>query len=303
MNATIVNIQRFSLHDGPGIRTVVFFKGCPLRCRWCANPECISPAPQLGFSKVLCDRCGDCLSACPESAITAGRDGTLRIDRRRCTNCGHCIDVCPRKALAIYGREIALEELFEEVGRDRSFYNHSGGGVTASGGEATLHADYVIALFKLCREAGITTAIETCGHVDPARFQKVLEYTDFVLYDLKMLDSRRHRELTGRSNALILRNATTLVEWGVRAQFRMPLVPGLNDDAENIAATTAFLKKLGQDAARSIELIPYHRLGTGKYEALGRAYSLAGLEAAGHETIDLASKRFEEQGINCLVSS
>jgi pyruvate formate lyase activating enzyme len=303
MKAIIVNIQRFSLHDGPGIRTLVFFKGCPLNCRWCANPECISPAPQLGFSKLLCNRCGNCFSACPPGAILAGREGLPEIDRERCTVCGRCVEVCPEKALTIYGREVALEELFEEVCRDRSFYRHSGGGVTVSGGEATLQADYVTALFKLCREAGIETAVETCGCVNPVKFRKVLELTDFVLYDLKLLDDRRHRELTGRSNAPILRNARLVVDRGVPVQFRMPLVPGLNDDPENIKATAGFLQRLNADACRSIELIPYHRLGVGKYEAIGREYPLLGLESAGPEEIELARKRFEEQGITCLVSS
>lgn len=274
-----------------------------MNCRWCANPECISPGPQLGFSKLLCNRCGNCFSACLPGAIKAGRDGMPEIDRQRCTNCGQCVHVCPEKALVIYGREIALEELFGEVCRDRSFYRHSGGGITVSGGEATLQADYVIALFKLCREANIATAVETCGYVNTSKFRKVLEYTDFVLYDLKLLDNHRHLELTGRSNALILRNAHTVVDQGVPVQFRMPLIPGLNDDLENIRATSKFLHRINEGADRSIEVIPYHRLGIGKYEAIGREYSLSGLESAGPEEVELARKCFEEQGITCLISS
>jgi pyruvate formate lyase activating enzyme len=303
MKATIVNIQRFSLHDGPGIRTVVFFKGCPLKCQWCANPECIDPSPQLGFSKLLCNKCGRCFPACLLGAITAGENGMPEIDRKRCTNCGQCVNVCPEKALVIYGKEIALEDLFGEISRDRSFYSHSGGGITVSGGEATLQADYVIALFKLCRETNIATALETCGYVNPGKFRKMLEFTDFVLYDLKVLDNQRHLKLTGRSNALILKNARMIFDLGIRVQFRMPLVPGLNDDLENIKATSQFLHRINAGAGRSIELIPYHRLGTGKYEALGRAYSLSELESASLGEIELAQQRFEEQGITCIASS
>ncbi|MDO8473483.1 MAG: glycyl-radical enzyme activating protein [Dehalococcoidia bacterium] len=299
MKARVVNIQRFSLHDGPGIRTLVFFKGCPLKCQWCANPECISAGPEIGFSKVLCDKCGECLSACPEKALSLAPDGNPLVDRSRCNACGRCVPACTRDALSVYGKDIPIEELFEELKRDGIFYSGSGGGVTFSGGEPLVYSDQVMELFKLCKKAGISTAVETCGYCDTETFQKVLRLTDFVLYDLKALDDLTHQKLTGKSNALILANARTLVHSGVELQFRLPLVPGLNDIPENIKATSEFILSLGK---KSIELMPYHRLGVGKYEALAKDYTLADLPGSSHEQVETARLRFEETGLKCLVS-
>lgn len=299
MKARVVNIQRFSLHDGPGIRTLVFFKGCPLKCQWCANPECISAGPEIGFSKVLCDKCGDCIPVCPEKALSLDSGGSLLIDRSRCNACGKCVPACTRDALSVYGRDIPIEELFEELQRDAIFYTGSGGGVTFSGGEPLLYSDQVMALSKLCRKTGIPTALETCGYCDTETFQKVLRLTDYVLYDIKAVDDAAHQKLTGKSNALILANARALANSGVELQFRLPLVPGLNDGQENIKATSEFILGLGK---KSIELMPYHRLGVGKYEATARDCSLADLPGASHEQVETARLRFEEAGLKCLVS-
>lgn len=302
MNARIVNVQKFSLHDGPGIRTLVFFKGCPLRCLWCANPECISPVPEIGFSRTLCNRCGKCVDICLEGAIVPDQGGFPLINRVRCTACGECVTVCNSKALTVYGRDMLLEDLFEEVRSDAIFYKSSGGGVTVSGGEPLLQVDYVRALFELCRDADITTAIETCGYFKPGILRKILKSVQFIYFDLKCLDERRHLKYTGKGNRLILDNARILVESNVKVQFRMPLIPGLNDDMDNIEETSAFLRSLSKDNNLSIELMPYHRLGTGKYEALGLEYPLKALDMASTEVVELARHRFEKLGITCLIS-
>ncbi len=301
MKARIVNIQKFSLHDGPGIRTLVFFKGCSLHCLWCANPECINPAPEIGLSKAICSHCGKCVKVCPSQIITLDEQGLPRLDRDLCNACRKCVEVCDPKALVIYGKEITLEDLFQEVQSDALFYESSGG-VTVSGGEPLLQADYVEALFQMCHKAAITTAIETCGQVNPNALVRILRQVDFVFYDLKAIDEKKHEELTGKSNKLILSNARLAAESGVQLKFRMPLIPGLNDDITNILATSEFIHGLGKDNLNSIELMPYHRLGMGKYEALGREYSLKSLDMASAEAVELARTRFKESGIDCSVS-
>lgn len=301
MKARIVNIQKFSLHDGPGIRTLVFFKGCPLKCLWCDNPECIRPEPEIGFNTSLCNHCGKCAEACPLKAITLAEGGLPRLDRERCNACGECITSCSPKALAVYGKEMSLEELFQEVQSDVIFYGSSGG-VTVSGGEALLQADFVEALFKRCHEANITTAMETSGYIDPEVFERILKLVDFAFLDLKSIDERKHRELTGKDNKLILENARRLAASRVKVQFRMPLVSGLNDGPDDIQTVADFLRSLNPDNPFSIEIMPYHRLGMGKYEALDREYLLKDLDMAGHETVELARQRFNTCGIDCLVS-
>jgi pyruvate formate lyase activating enzyme len=301
LKARIVNIQKFSLHDGPGIRTTVFFKGCSLHCLWCDNPECIHPDPEIGFNRSICTRCGKCVEACSLRAITLIDDRQPHIDRQRCTACGECISACVPQALALYGKEMSLEDLFKEVHSDVIFYG-STGGVTVSGGEALLQTDFVEALFKQCKEAKITTAMETCGNVSPEIFMRILKLVDYVFLDLKSINEKKHLELTGKSNRLILDNARMLAASGVRIQFRMPLIPGLNDDLEDIQSISDFLHSLSKNGHFSIEIMPYHRLGTGKYEALDWEYRLKHLAMAGSEAIKLAMQRFNSGGIDCLVS-
>jgi pyruvate formate lyase activating enzyme len=211
------------------------------------------------------------------------------------------VGVCSPKALVVYGKEVSLEELFKEIQSDALFYGDSGG-VTVSGGEPMLRADFVEALFQLCHQAGITTAAETCGQVSPVTMTRILRQLDYVFYDLKIMDEKKHLELTGRSNQLILDNARTVAHSGVQMKFRMPLIPGLNDEPANIEATSEFIHSLGRQALCSIELMPYHRLGTGKYDALDREYGLKGLDMASAEAVELGRKRFEEWGIDCSVS-
>ncbi len=302
METLVANIQGYSIHDGPGIRTIVFLKGCNLACRWCSNPECISRQPEVGFVKALCAKCGDCWEACPRGALTVDVGGSPDIGRERCTGCGQCAAVCAYNALVVYGKKMDVREVFDAVSADRMFYETSGGGVTASGGEPLTQSRFVAALFDKCRRENIHTCLETSGCADSSALLNVLPFTDYVLCDVKHMDRVRHGELTGRSNDRILANAKLLVESNVEFLFRMPLLPGINDGHENIRETASFLRSLGKNAER-IELMPYHRLGESKYTALGKRYCLHGLTPAGPARIEAVKQMFEKDGIRCSVSS
>jgi pyruvate formate lyase activating enzyme len=300
IEATLFNVQHFCLHDGPGIRTTVFLKGCGLRCMWCCNPESQEPYAQLGLDPRRCTGCADCVPACPEGAITMNERGTAQVDRERCTNCGKCVSACLDDAITLYGETRSVDDVFQEVLRDKRWYG-SDGGVTVSGGEPLTQARFVHALLRMCREDGIGTCIETCGAVPAHVVAGVLPLLDFVLFDLKHLDTSEHQRLTRHSNRVILENAKLVARSGVPVQFRMPLVPGLNDGAANLQATAQFLRdNLGERA--SLELMPYHRLAAGKYEALGYQYQLEGLPAATPEFVRSAQHSLEQFGVRCLVS-
>jgi pyruvate formate lyase activating enzyme len=297
----VTNIQGYSIHDGPGIRTVVFLKGCGLECRWCSNPECISPQPEVGFFEALCTRCGKCAGTCPEGALSYEAGQLPRIVRERCTGCGACSSACRYQAIVLYGKPMNAAEIFDAVNRDKMFYDASGGGVTVSGGEALLHPELVRALFEKCRLAGIHTCIETSGHAAESAFCQVLPYTDNILFDLKHMNSKKHRLYTGQPNNLVLSNARIAAASGIATLFRMPLIPGINDDAPNIRETADFLHGLGNKFLR-IELMPYHGLGQGKYVSLNRQFPLVDVLAPGPEHIESVKKLFEDNAIMCLIS-
>ncbi len=299
-SAFITNIQGYSIHDGPGIRTVVFFKGCPLSCKWCANPECISGRPQIGFLELLCKGCGKCVETCPDNAVNMDK-GKHRIDYSLCSSCGKCSDSCSYGALVKYGNPMTVDEVWDEVRRDKMFYDTSGGGVTVSGGEPLLHPEFVRKLFKLCRSENIDTCIETCGAVPSDAFYEVLPVTDHFLFDLKHLDSEIHKKYTGLSNDRILENAALLVENGADVVFRNPLIPGINDTEANIEAASAFIKGFGKKDLR-LELMPFHRLGKDKYRALGLKYSVGDLDIMDNETLESVKKAYIDRGINCTIS-
>ncbi|MDP2645648.1 MAG: glycyl-radical enzyme activating protein [Desulfobacterales bacterium] len=271
--AEIFDIQRYSINDGPGIRTTIFFKGCPLQCKWCGNPESLSKAPQLLFMESLCTRCYQCVSACPAGATTIeGADGGVRIDRARCTGCGACVDACAAGARVISGRTVSLAEVIEIVKKDSLFYRVSGGGVTASGGEPTTQPEFLTALFQWCQKNNIFTTLDTCGYVRWEVLKDILEFTELVYFDIKHMDSGKHHEYTGVGNELILENARRIVRQGNSIRIRMPLIPGVNDTQENIRSVVRFIGELGLSR---IDLLPYHQLGKNKYARLGKDYSLS----------------------------
>ena len=301
MNAMITYIQTYSIHDGPGIRTIVFFKGCTLACQWCSNPECISPLPEVGLIKTLCTKCGRCAGVCSQKALVFETDELPRIDHQRCTGCGECISACIYSALVLYGKQMNLQEVFNNISRDNMFYQASNGGVTASGGEPLLQPQFVSALFDQCHKAGIHTCLETSGCAASSALQQVLKSTDYVLFDLKHLNSNMHQQFTGKPNSNVLANAKLVVGSGIQLLFRMPLIPGINDSLQNIRETASFLKELMSSTYR-IELLPYHRLGESKYEALGRLYPMHGLRPPEPAYVESIKQAFEEHGIECSVS-
>jgi len=269
--ALIFDIQRFSLGDGPGIRTVVFFKGCPLHCLWCHNPESQNPSPELLFRYMRCISCMDCIPKCPRDAITDLGE-PLAIDRGKCDVCGICVEVCPSHALEICGRKMSIEEVIREVLRDRVFYRY--GGVTLSGGEPLYQYSFVSRLLRELKKHGVHTVVETCGHVPREAFEEVAGYIDLLYYDLKALDDERHKMFTGVSNKLIISNLEYLAGKDVDIIIRTPVVPGYNfiDIESEICRLIEYVDSLGIDR---LELLPYHRFGEEKYRMLGREYGIS----------------------------
>ncbi|MFC2063017.1 glycyl-radical enzyme activating protein [Chloroflexota bacterium] len=268
---TLYDIQRYSINDGPGIRTTVFLKGCPLSCLWCDNPESQKSSPQLFFFASLCTRCYRCQQTCTNDTTAVDTYGAVGIDRGRCQVCGECTRVCPSGARVITGKTMTVDEVMAIIREDTLFYRNSGGGVTASGGEPTSQPEFLAALFRRCHDYSIDTALDTCGHVSWQILEPILKDTDLVLFDLKHMDPVRHRELTGVSNELILDNARRIARKGPPMTIRVPLIPGCNDSVENIRAMGEFLRELG---LIKINLLPYHQLGKNKYQRLGLEYKL-----------------------------
>ena len=271
VRGTVFNIQRYNMHDGDGIRTIVFLKGCGLRCKWCANPEGMLATPQLRLQSAKCVGCGACASVC-ESGACRFSEGAAAMRWDVCTSCGRCAAVCAAGAREIVGRSMRVEEVMDEVRRDFHFFRRSGGGLTLSGGEALLQRDFACALLQRAHDEGMHTAIETCGCVPWSAFEAVRAHVDLFFFDLKHMNPDAHRALTGRDNAQILENARRLAASGARIVFRTPVIPDLNDSEQNIAETARFVADIGK---RELELLPYHQYGMGKYAQLGLEYTLA----------------------------
>lgn len=297
----VYNIQRLSTEDGPGIRTTVFFKGCPLRCLWCSNPESQSLTPQVLIFGKLCTNCGQCVPHCPQGAIVdmCNDKGTFKgRDLSLCTECGQCVPYCSFKAREISGKTLTVEEVMKEVRKDEAFYRNSGGGVTFGGGECTLQGTFLLGLMDACIQDCLHICVDTCGYCNEDLFRKVMDRADMFLYDLKHMDSETHKELTGVSNTLILRNLSTLLsEHPEKAVVRMPLMPGLNDGEENIKAMADFLLPFG---CSSVEVMPCHSFGYSKYEACGRP--IPGMAQYTPEALDSVLKRFSQYGLSTSLA-
>lgn len=279
----VFDIQRFSLHDGPGIRTTVFLKGCPLRCLWCHNPESQRGDAQIGYDAARCVDCGSCLPACPLDLHSLTAAGEHRYDRGGCVACGQCVPACPQAALELLGRKMTVDEALAEVVRDRAFYESSGGGMTISGGEPLTQPDFVVALLEGARAEGIATAVETSGQVAWKVFERVRPLVDLFLFDIKETDPVRHREFCGADPALIHDNLRRLHDAGARILVRLPLVPGYNARDDHFDGVAALLAGLPQ--VEGVEVMPYHRLGTGKRERLGLASEPEDLVPPSDETV------------------
>jgi len=263
----LFDIKRFALHDGPGIRTTAFLKGCPLSCLWCHNPESQDDALELMFWEERCVGCGTCVLACPIGAIAVS-DGVAKTDRDICTACGECVEACARNAREIVGERWSANRLLEEVEKDLLFYDQSGGGITLSGGEPLVQAQFAFSVLTLCKEHRIHTAVDTCGHAEWKDLKHVARLTDLFLYDVKHMDAARHRELTGASNERILENLRRLDNEGQRLWIRYPLIPGLNDAEADVALLGECVTHL--KAVEAIHLLPFHRGGERKLERLGK---------------------------------
>ena len=291
----VVETKRFAVHDGPGIRTTLFLKGCPLACRWCHNPETISPRPELGYLARKCVSCGACAAVCPTGAH-ALVDGAHAFDRSRCTACGACVDACLPGALELYGKETSVAEVVATVLEDRIFYEQSGGGCTLSGGEPLLQPEFCAELFSALKGDGLSCALDTSGAVPWENFEKVLPHTDIVLYDVKHVDDALHRTHVGTSNQRTLKNLETLAQRDVPIEIRVPLIPGFNADVDSLQAIGHFLARLPNVVA--VRLLPYHPARS-KFEAVGKRTPMPDVEPLSDEELGAATVLMEAQGLVC----
>ncbi len=296
----VFSIQRYSTEDGPGIRTTVFMKGCPLRCLWCHNPEGQEFFPQIAFNDSRCIGCKGCVDACPQGAIKFTEDGS-RTDGGKCQNCGKCAEVCPTGARELVGKYMTAEEVFSEVERDTLFYRSSGGGVTVGGGEPTMQPRFLVEFLRKCHEQGIHTALDTSGYAEWKEMEEILKHVDLVLYDIKQIDLVKHAEYTGVSNELILENARRISSKGIPMIIRVPVIPGYTDGEDSVRSILEFACILKSVA--KVELLPFHRLGEPKYRKLGRSYAFERAQPPTDVCMQKLKQLVESFGLQAKVMS
>lgn len=293
--ALVFDIKRYCINDGPGIRMTIFLKGCPLSCRWCHNPESISPNIQKLFTAARCIGCGECVRVCPTGACRLTGQGIVT-DPNLCSLCGQCAEVCPTRATEMSGRWMAVAELLREIEKETPFFDQSGGGVTFSGGEPLLYPDFLAEILDACGQRGVHRAVDTSGYVKTGLLLDIAGRTDLFLYDLKLMDPARHRLYTGVGNQKILANLTALAETGAAIQIRIPLVKGVNDDDANIRATADFVAGLAGEK-KPVSLLPFHNIAAGKHLKLGQEFAAGGMTEPTGTDLERVAAIFADRGL------